>query len=81
MEKEINIPEVPECRFFIQDNPLENIIDFEIGMLRNGKKYGVKILTEWDSKIYGKIDLSTLTHREKIIGCMIASLQSELVSK
>ena len=47
-------------------------------MVKDGKKYGIKIPSEWDSKYFGKIDISTLTHRERIIGGVFATLQSEL---
>ena len=79
MEREINIPEIPECRFFVQDEIIiKNLTGIEIGMVRDGKKYGIKIPSEWDSKYFGKIDISTLTHRERIIGGVFATLQSEL---
>ena len=81
MEKEINIPEIPECRFFIQGEIfINNLAGIEIGMInKNGVKCGNKIPNKWESENYGKIDFSTLTDRERIIGGIFASIQSEMV--
>ena len=79
MEKEINLPEIPECRFFVQDEiTINNLTGTEIGMLKDGKKYGIKIPDIWNSKTYGKINLRSLSHREKIIGGIFAAIQKEM---
>ena len=78
MEKEMHISEAPECRFFVQDTIIENLHGIEVGMMRNDTKYGIKIPNEYKSEILGKIDFSTLTHREIIIGGILSTIYSEL---